>query len=273
MKSWKQKLLILGKIALAFGLIGFVLLFLMDKLVMPLYTRLGQERQVPALVGMSDTQAETVTRKQRYRLQISKIVFDDQLPAGTIIEQIPPAGAVTKSGRIIRVIVSGGEKLIPMPRLIGASRKGALNTASSLGLLIPEDSVFYRYSDHYPRGVVAAQSLPQDSLLHKNTALAISVSLGAEPLAFVVPKLLGEPLNKAKRILIDTGLSLGLIRHRTTKQYPKNTVVGQSIKSETEVPKGTAIDLLIAVPTEPDSATIAAPTSLPPSTDQETTTP
>ncbi len=263
----------LGKIALAFGLIGFVLLFLMDKLVMPLYTRLGQERQVPELVGMSKVQAETVTKKQRYRLQTSKIVSDDHLPAGTIIEQIPPAGAITKSGRIISVIVSGGEKLIPMPRLIGASSKGALNTASSLGLVIPEDSIRYEYSDHYPRGVVAAQSFPQDSLLHKNTMVAISVSLGPEPLEFVVPKLLGEPLSKAKRILIDSGLSLGLIRHRTTKQYPKNTVVGQSIKSETEVPKGTAIDLLIAVPTQPDSAVITSPNEQLPSTDQETTTP
>ena len=263
----------LGKIALVLGLIGFVLLFLMDKMVMPLYTRLGQERQVPDLVGMSDTRAETITKKQGYRLQTSQIVFDDHLSAGTIIEQIPPAGAITKSGRIIRVIVSGGEKLIPMPRLIGASSTGAQNTATSLGLLIPVDSIRYRYSDHYPRGVVAAQSLPQDSLLHKNTAVAISVSLGAEPLEFVVPKLLGEPLSKARRILIDSGLSVGLIRNRVTKQYSKNTVVGQSIKSETEVPKGTAIDLLIAVPTQPDSAAIAAPNTQPPPTDQETTTP
>jgi serine/threonine-protein kinase len=264
--SWKQKLLILGKIALVFGLIGFVMLFLMDKLVMPLYTRLGQERQVPALVGMSDAQAETVTKKQGYRLQASKIVFDDHLPAGTIIEQIPPAGAITKSGRIISVIVSGGEKLIPMPRLIGASSKGAQNTAASLGLEIPEDNIKYEYSDHYPRGVVAAQSIPQDSLLHKNTAVAISVSLGPEPLEFVVPKLLGEPLNKAKRILVNSGLSMGVIRHRVTRQYPKDTVIGQSIKSETEVPKGTAIDLLVAVPTEPDSIAVTAPNDQLPST-------
>jgi serine/threonine-protein kinase len=264
--SWKQKLLLIGKIVLVFFLFGLIMLFLMDKLVMPLYTRLGQERQVPALVGMSDAQAEVVTKKQGYRLQTSKIVFDDHLSAGTIIEQIPPAGAITKLGRIISVIVSGGEKLIPMPRLIGASSKGAQNTAASLGLVIPEDSIRYSYSGHYPRGVVAEQSIPQDSLLHKNAIVAIVVSLGPEPLEFVVPKLLGEPLSKAKRILVNSGLSLGVIRLRTTRQYPKDTVIGQSIKSETEVPKGTAIDLLISVPTQPDSAVIAVPDSQSPST-------
>jgi beta-lactam-binding protein with PASTA domain len=68
-------------------------------------------------------------------------------------------------------------------------------------------------------------------------------------------------LSKAKQILINSGLSMGMIRHRVTKQYSKDTVIGQSIKSDTDVPKGTAVDLLIAVPTLPDSAAVAAPDS------------
>ena len=225
----------------------------MDKLVMPLYTRHGQERLVPDLEGLSVARAEVQAKKQGYRFQTDKIVYDDHLPAETIIEQIPPAGTVTKSGRIIKVVVSAGEKRMPMPRLIGVSPQGALNTAASLGLIIPQDSISYQYSDRYPRGVVFQQSIPQDSVVRKGTVISIAVSLGQEPLEFIVPKLLGLPLSKAKQLLIDAGLSLGTITYRATKQYPKNTVVGQSIKSETTVIKGTPLDLLVAQESKPDT--------------------
>ena len=252
MKSWFQRLIILAKIALVFVLLGFIVLFLMDKLVMPLYTRHGQERLVPDLEGLSVTQAKINAKKQGYRFQTDKIVYDDHFPAGTIIEQIPPEGTVTKSGRIIRVVASAGEKRMPMPRLIGVSPQGALNTAASLGLMIPQDSISYRYSDQYPKGVVFQQSIPQDSVVCKGTIISIAVSLGQEPMEFIVPKLLGLPFKKAKKLLIDAGLSVGTITYRTTKQYPKDTVLGQSIKSETTVSKGTPLDLLVAQEYKPD---------------------
>jgi beta-lactam-binding protein with PASTA domain len=251
LETWFQRVIILGKIILVFALLGFVVLFLMDKLVMPLYTRHGQERLVPDLVGKASDQARAVAEKQGCRFVEDKIVHDDRLAAGTVIEQIPPAGTITKSGRPIKAVVSGGEKLIFMPRLIGVSPQGALTTSASLGLVIPKDSIRYRYSERYPRGVVFEQSIPPNSLLRRGTVVSITVSLGEEPLEFRVPRLLGQPLDKAAQILINAGLTVGRIGYRVTQQYPENTVLGQSIKSETEVPKGTTLDLLVARASEP----------------------
>jgi serine/threonine-protein kinase len=241
-----------GKIALVFILLGFISLFLMDKLVMPLYTRHGQEQAVPHLVGLSIDKAESTARKQGYRFVSDKIIHDDQVPVGTVIEQFPPSGTITKSGRIIRAIVSGGEKVITMPRLIGVSPQGAINTATSLGLVIPKDNLLYQYSDRYPEGVVFEQSIPPDSLLRKGAVIALTVSLGPEPLEFRVPKLLGESLDHAKQILTSAGLGIGTMDFRVTTQYPENTVVGQSIKSQTSVPKGTLVDLLVTTLTPPE---------------------
>lgn len=92
---------------------------------MPLYTRHGQEQAVPNLVGLLAEKAEHIAKKQGYRFLPEKIIPDDQVPVGTVIEQLPPSGTITKSGRLIRAVVSGGEKMIPMPRLIGVSPRGA----------------------------------------------------------------------------------------------------------------------------------------------------
>jgi beta-lactam-binding protein with PASTA domain len=263
LNQWRIKISILARIALVFVLLGFIVLFLMDKLVMPLYTRHGQEIVVPDLQDMSQDVAKSTAKKQGYKFVIDKTVFDDYVAAGTVIEQIPPAGTVTKRGRVIKAIVSGGEKMIPMPRLIGISPQGAMTTASSLGLVIPRDSVQYKYSGQYPKGVVFEQSIPQDSLLHKGNTLSISVSLGALPTEFIVPKLLEQPLDRARQILLDAGLGVGTISYRATRQYPENTVLGQSIKSETAVSKGTAIDLLVAQKpgAKPDTTAQSKPTN------------
>jgi beta-lactam-binding protein with PASTA domain len=252
MNLWTQQITVIGKIALVFILLGFISLFLMDKLVLPLYTRHGQEQAVPNLVGLLADKAERIAKKQGYRFLPEKIVPDDQVPLGTVIEQLPPPGTITKSGRLIRAIVSGGEKLIPMPRLIGISPQGALNTATSLGFVIPQDSIQYQFSDRYPQGVVFQQSISQDSLLHKGAIIGFTVSLGSEPLEFHVPKLLGESLNQAKRILNRSGLELGAISFRFTTQYPESTVIGQSIKSKTVVEKGTLVDVLVTTLTPPE---------------------
>ena len=257
MNLWTQQITIIGKIALVFILLGFISLFLMDKLVLPLYTRHGQEQTVPNLIGQLADKAEHTANKQGYRFFPEKIVADDQVPLGTVIEQLPPPGTITKSGRLIRAVVSGGEKMIPMPRLIGVSPQGAINTATSLGLVIFQDSIQYQFSDRYPQGVVLEQSIPQDFLLHKGAIISFTVSLGPEPLEFHVPKLLGEPLDQAKRTLSRSGLELGTVSFRATTQYPESTVVGQSIKSKTVVDKGTLVDVLVATSVLPEPSLLS----------------
>lgn len=257
MRSWQQTLAVLLKIVLVFVLLGLVVLFVMDKLAMPLYTRLGQEVVVPNLQGTPQDLAMRIADVHGYRFEVDTTLYDDHLPVGTVIEQIPPAGTVTKQGRVIRVVISGGEKLVPMPRLIGVSPQGAITTAASLGLVVPKDGMSYSYSNRYPKGVVLQQSIPQDSLLRKGTVISLVVSLGQEPTEFVVPKLLGQPLDRASQLLVEAGLTVGKINYRATRQYPEDTVVGQSIKSETSVPRGTAVDLLLAAIRVPEVASTA----------------
>lgn len=274
MTSWRNTVIVFLKIALVFVLLGLVVLFVMDKLAMPLYTRLGQDVIVPDLQGTPQDLAVTIAGIHGYWLAIVDTMYDDYVPSGVVIEQIPPAMTVTKPGREIRVIVSGGRKLIPMPRLIGVSPQGAVTTVASLGLVVPKDGISYSYSDRFPKGVVLGQSIPQDSLLRKGTAVSLVVSLGQEPAEFVVPKLLGQPLERAGQMLIEAGLTVGKIDYRVTRQYPEDTVVGQSIKSEATVPKGTPVDLLLAkirLPIEvntaiQDSATLSGLSEKEPST-------
>jgi serine/threonine-protein kinase len=227
-----------------------------DQWVMPAYTRHNDVVEVPDVVELHVTEADSVLRAHGFQLVKEREQYDWHYPEGTVINQNPEPLSLTKKGRRVYVTVSIGEKLSLMPNLVGKSGRDAIFAAQSAGLNLTEDDFGYEYSNYYPEGVVMAQSIPPGTKLKKDTPLHITVSLGMIPDEFRVPDVVGQTLDRARKSILTSGLEVGEITYRVDKNLLPNTVISQSPQPDEKTERGTFVDLEVSVLEEPADSTI-----------------
>ena len=90
--------------------------------------------------------------------ETKKYDTNNEFPIGVIMAQNPKPQSTVKKGRRIYVIVSKGEPIIEIPRLMGGSERNAIFTLKNLGLELGE--VRYEHSNLQPlAGTVIDQSI------------------------------------------------------------------------------------------------------------------
>jgi serine/threonine-protein kinase len=222
------------------------LLLVLDKVIMPMYTRHDQVVEVPEVVEMRLEEAGAVLERSGFNLVVEAEKYDDHYPAGTIINQNPEAFAQTKPGRRVYVTVSSGELMIDMPNLVGKAERDAVFTATASGLTLREEDVGYEYSFYYPAGVIMAQSIPAGTRLKKDTRIHVTSSLGRAPEEFTSPNLIGQPLDRALKVLATSGLAVGEVKFMVRKDLLPNTVVDQTPKAQSPAEAGQVINLVVS---------------------------
>jgi len=226
-------------------LIAFYLL--LDKVIMPAYTRHGQAIEVPDLTNLMYEDAREVLDKLELDIveEAKKFDTENMFAIGMVMAQNPKAGSTVKKGRRIYVIVSKGEPTIEMPQLIRRSERNAIFMIKNLGLKLRE--IRYEHSDIYPHeGLVIDQSIPVSKEVKIGTPVDIVISLGRFPDRFIVPSVIGRSLNDAKRIIIQAGLTVGEIQYQNEPDLLPETVINQSVKADEEVSRGDTLHLLVS---------------------------
>lgn len=209
-----------GKICLLGGIL--VTAFLVSMIIgMRLAVR-GHEVETPTLVGMSLSDAETVFQRLDLKLMVSGHRYDEMVPKGAIISQLPGAGVRTKENGSVQVIVSLGRRTRPIPELSGSSVRAAR-------LLLEQEQYQLGRISELPvaegKDVVVAQwPRPQ-----AGTGAADRVDVLLETKLderFVMPEFIGANLNRALLSLE----RLGFQTQTYYRDYPgarRGTVVRQ----------------------------------------------
>ena len=222
-----------------------VLVLLLDKVIMPLYTKHGREYTMPDVVGRKLEDAQAILKAHHLRPIVDKKVFSTEYPAGTVISQNPIPGSIVKSGRRTYLAVSKGTKLVEVPNLIGGSERDAEIKLRQSGLVPGEKS--YEFSSFYPKGVVIAQSVPVGDSIAFGDTVDFVISLGEIPENLTVPNLVGKSLQEAKQILLKMGLQVGMVTYQVNNDLLPETVIHQSVPPDSVVDVGTPIDLVVSV--------------------------
>ena len=102
-----------------------VWLFLMDWIVMPVYTHHGQEMELPDITEHSLEDAQRILDAKGFKLIKDREKFDSNYPKGTVIFQNPAPYSKAKKGRRIYVTVSSGDRPVTVPNLVGVSERDA----------------------------------------------------------------------------------------------------------------------------------------------------
>jgi len=147
------------------SLIGLILLFsiviitlLMDFIVMPWYTKHGEEYEMPDVTDRTIEEAIQILEEANFKPLVQDSVYDEQFSPGSVIQQNPVPFSQVKKGRRVYLIVSIGEKPRYVPPLIGLTPQDAEFRLREQALKL--NQIFYEFSDFYPRGVVINQSIP-----------------------------------------------------------------------------------------------------------------
>ncbi len=227
------------------GLFIFYLLF--NNLIMPIYTRHGQAITVPNLTSLVFEDAREVLNRLDLKIVEEAKKFDttNEFPIGTIMVQNPRAGTTVKTGRRVYVIVSKGEPLVEMPKLVGESERNAIFMLENLGLRLGE--IYLTSSDSSNQlliGKVVHQSIPVGSEIKVGTLVNITVI--SESDQFFAPQLVGRSLAEARRIVFQAGLAIGEIYYEEKSDLLPETVIDQYPGAEQKVSRGDTLRLWIS---------------------------
>ena len=196
---------------------------------------------LPNLVGLTLDEAKSKGAESKLEINVADEKYDVKIPEGQIISQDPKyqANFTVKEGRTINVVVSKGQEIVKVTKLIGKTKDEARKEAKALGieLEIEED-----YNDDVEAGIVVEQDKQEGEEVLAGSKVKIKVSLGIEQVE--VPNLTGLSEDEAKKKI--TEAKLKWIRTDRIKDSSKGQgVVEQSISAKSFVDKNSEIAITI----------------------------
>jgi len=222
----------------------FVFYLLMDNIVMPLITRHGTEFELPEITGYQLQDAEHVLDLVGLGIEVTSEEYHADKDEGTVLSQYPQAGTKVKSGRIIKVVTSIGQKSVKVPQLAGFSvRQAKLNIEGS-GLVLGD--IAWTFSDSLPERVVVFSYPASGTEIPYGSPVNLMVNRGRLSGIVFMPKLVGRSLDEARSLLDAAELKIGLIKYIRDENYLPETVLEQSVEEAVELEVGEEIDLIVS---------------------------
>lgn len=169
----------------------------------------------------------------------------DEYEAGRILQQSVEKGVRVELHTTITVVISSGSGSIEVPSVTGSTAENAESTLTAQGFTVSKE---YAYDNSVAQGNVISQSPASGSSAKKGDTITITISQGAEPA--VVPNVVGQTEDNAKAMLSNVGLNYNI-----TSVYSSTVeagyVVEQNITAESQVQKGTTVNLTVSLGAEP----------------------
>ena len=212
--------------------------------LMSSFVREKAEVLVPDLQGKNLVECLDMLSQSKLALMKEGSEFNQDVPAGIVIRQVPPAGMNVKEGKVIKIVISQGGEIVYVPDLKGQTIRSATISLRSLGLVLGE--LTKKASAKYEEGIVLNQDPAAGSTIEKDSSVNVLVSNGA-PVdgTILMPDWCGKPAEEAKKWAIDENYEVQVISKRTTLANP-GEVFKQTPKFDEKIKKDTKITFYVA---------------------------
>ena len=171
-----------------------------------------------------------------------EMIYDESLPAGTIISQTPAPGRSVGADKKITLTISRGAKSM----VLGEYATWDLRQVK---IVLDRNNIPYvlveEFSDEIEKNMVIRTEPDAGTSVTAETTVTIFVSKGREPKEIAMPNLLGKTEADATAALLKVGLVVGEITP-IESTYPVGQVVFQEIPAKSMVLEGTVINLQIS---------------------------
>lgn len=213
-------------------------------ILMSAFVREKSEVLVPDLQGKNLVECLDMLSQSKLALMKEGSEFNQDVPAGIVIRQVPPAGMNVKEGKVIKIVISQGGEIVYVPDLKGQTIRSATISLRSLGLVLGE--LTKKASAKYEEGIVLNQDPAAGSTIEKDSSVNVLVSNGAPVDGTVLmPDWYGKPAEEAKKWAIDENYEVQVISKRTTLANP-GEVFKQTPKFDEKIKKDTKITFYVA---------------------------
>jgi eukaryotic-like serine/threonine-protein kinase len=166
----------------------------------------GAEVQVPALKGMTISDARSQTAGLGLSLAVDNRYYSGDVAAGHILTQSPSAGTVVRREWRVRVAESLGPQKVEVPETVGKQERVAALALRRAGLELGATARLpYGKSAN---GSVLAQDPPAHAQGIDKPAINLLVAAPDDevPDGYVMPNLTGMPLASAQALLMRVGI-------------------------------------------------------------------
>jgi beta-lactam-binding protein with PASTA domain len=141
------------------------------------------------------------------QIEVERQYYSPQIPEGRVMTQLPLPGTKVRRGWQVRVAQSLGPQRVAIPDVTKQSERAAEWNIQRRGLEVASTAEMQLPGT--PADQVLAQSPPANASEVEAPRTSLLVTIAAEPLAYVMPSFVGQPLGTASRALQDAGFKLG----------------------------------------------------------------
>ena len=195
--------------------IVFIAVYFSFNFIISTFVREKQEVLVPDLQGKTLVECLDILSQSKLALMREGAEFNQDVPEGTVIRQIPPAGMNVKEGKIIKITISQGGEIVYVPDLKGQTIRSAVISLRSLGLVLGELSK--KYSIKYEEGIVLGQDPIAGSTIEKDASINVLVSNGIpQDGTILMPDWFGKLAEDAKNWAKEENYDVEVISKKTT---------------------------------------------------------
>ena len=195
---------------------------------------------VPNVSGYSSDIAQVMLYNYELQADIKEMYSEDH-PAGEVIRQVPEANERARRNDTVTIFVSLGAEPVELPSTIDLSLSEALSMLSDYGF----DRVSVEYVVVQDKEVdVVLEQIPNSGKAQEGQIITLKVNSNE----VLVPQLYGMTTAQAAQALNEIGLKIGNTSTAYAMDAVPETVVFQNPIADTEVYKGSSVDVYIALP-------------------------
>ncbi len=198
------------------------------------------EIAVPDVNGKPVAEAQQALEAQGFKVEIENKV-DTSVKPGIVLRMDPVAGIKRKEGATITLVVSGTEKTIAVPKVVGLKQEQAEKLLAEKKLRI--EKIEYKWEQDKPEGIILSQSPEEKSQLGENGAVNVVINKKEEK-NVAVPDLKGMTLAEARKKLENLKLKVEVREEDSEKN--KDTVIGMSPDVSDTITEGSTVVLLVS---------------------------
>lgn len=194
------------------------------------------------ITGMSLEEAEEALKELGLSLFVVNFVESDE-EDGTIVKQYVKENAQVAKGDSIKVDVAGsGEKVVPVPNVVGATETNAANALKDVNLKVEKQ---YEYSSDVEAGNVISQNPTAGSTAEEGATVTLVISQGKEDVK--MPNVVDSGRESAVNTIEGLGLVVGTITEEYSDTVDEGKVISQSVVADKTVQPGTTVNLVVSL--------------------------
>ena len=190
--------------------------------------------------GKPVAEARKALEAQGFKVELENKV-DPSVKPGMVLRMDPVAGIKRKAGATITLVVSGTEKTVAVPKIVGLKQDQAEKLLSDKNLRI--EKIEYKWDKTKQEGIILSQTPEENSQLGDNGAVNVVINKKEEK-QVTLPDLKGMTLAEAKKKLEDLKLKVEVKEEDSDKN--KNTVIGMSPGVNDTITEGTTVVLMVS---------------------------